>query len=104
MEDEELFEFFTYLEDQGVLEWVGMNEIGERTFVFNFDRMHDIMPQLYYAMIDELNQELLHLYELGLVEIEYNENLEAHFKITDAGKQYLLENGIPIPEEFDDES
>lgn len=101
MSDEEIYEFLNYMEEEGILEWVGMTSEGERTFVFNFDKMFEIMPDLYYVMIEELNQELLHLYKLGLVNIEYNENLEARFKISEDGKQYLIDNGIPIPEEFE---
>lgn len=101
MNDEEIYEFLNYMEEEGVLEWVGMTSEGERTFVFNLDKMFEIMPDLYYVMIEELNQELLHLYQLGLVSIEYNENLEARFKISEDGKQYLIDNGIPIPEEFE---
>ena len=99
---DEIEQFMHYLEDSGVLEWVGMTEDGERTFVFNFEKMQLIFPELYYAMMEELNNELLHLYELGLISIEYDKNLQAKFKITDQGKKYLEENGIPFPEEFDD--
>jgi hypothetical protein len=48
-----------------------------------------------------LNEELLVLYKLGFVEVEYDENLNPGFKITQDGKQYLIENGIPIPEEWE---
>jgi hypothetical protein len=34
---------------------------------------------------DELEQALMHLFELGLVSVEYDENLEARFKLTDEG-------------------
>lgn len=35
---------------------------------------------------DEIEQALMKLYSLGLVEMEYDENLEATFRITDQGK------------------
>lgn len=92
-----------YLEDEGVLEWVGMSDDGERTFVFNFEKMYFVFPELYHAMMEELNKELLNLYDLGLVTIEYDTNLQAKFRITDAGKKYLEENGVPIPEDWEDE-
>jgi hypothetical protein len=42
---------------------------------------------------EELEQALMRLYELGLVSIEYDESLEARFKVTDVGKlQTLIEN------------
>lgn len=101
MNDDEVHEFINYMEDCGVLEWVGMDENGERTFIFNFEKMYYTMPDLYYAIMDELNNELLQLYKYGFVDIEYNENLEPRFKITEEGKQYLIDNGIPAPEEFE---
>ena len=102
MNDDEALEFFQYLENEGILEWVGMDTSGERTFVFNFDIMRMKMPQLYEAMVQELDSELMHLYELGFIDIEYDENLNAGFKINQAGKEYLQNLGIPIPEEFDE--
>ena len=102
MEDyDEVQMFMNYLEEEGVLEWVGMSEGGERAFVFNFEKMLEVFPELYYAMIEEMNNELLELYKLGFVSIEYNSNLEAGFKITEEGKKYLKDNGIPVPEEFE---
>jgi len=92
-----------YLEDQGILEWVGMDDSGERTFVFNFAKMFQFMPELYYAIMQDIDESLMHLYQQGFVEIEYDEHLVPSFKISDAGKKYLEENGIPIPEDLDDE-
>ena len=89
-----------YLEDSGVLEWVGMTTDGERTFVFNFEKMYYIFPELYDAMMEELNNELLSLYELGMITIEYDSNLSPSFKITEQGKEYLEENGVVLPEEL----
>ena len=102
-ENDEVELFMAYLEDEGVLEWVGMNTDGERTFVFNFEKMYDIFPELYDAIVDELNNELLHLYELGMITIEYNTDLIPKFRITEQGKAYLKENGMPIPEDLEDE-
>lgn len=103
-EEEEIAAWLQYMENEGVLEWVGMNEDGERTFIFRFDIMSVKMPELYEAMMEELNQELMTLYKMGLVEIEYDENLNAGFRITKEGREYLSDLGIPVPEEFDDES
>lgn len=105
MEDhyDEIEQFMHYLEDEGVLEWVGMSTDGERTFVFNFEKMYGIFPELYDAMMEELNNELLHLYELGMITIEYSTDLTPKFKITEQGRDYLEQSGIPIPEELEDE-
>jgi hypothetical protein len=52
-------------------------------------------------MMEELNNELLNLYELGMVTIEYDVNLSPSFKITEEGKKYLEENGVVLPEELE---
>jgi hypothetical protein len=99
-ERDEIEEFMNYLEEEKVLEWVGMSDDGERTFVFNFSIMAEVFPELYIAMMEELNKELLELYSMGFVSIEYDQNLVANFKITEEGKKYLEENGVVLPEEF----
>lgn len=99
--DEEVEHFMSYLEEEKVLIWVGMNEDGERTFVFDFERMKHIFPELYDAMMEEMNAELMNLYALGFITIEYDTNLTPKFKITEEGKSYLIENGVIVPEEFD---
>jgi hypothetical protein len=102
--EEELDAFLNYLEDEGILEWVGMTDNNERTFIFRFDIMKIKMPELYNAMMQELDDELLNLYRLGYVDIEYDENLNAGFRINEKGKQYLNSMGINKYEEFNDES
>jgi hypothetical protein len=99
--NDEIEEFMNHLEESGVLEWVGMTTDGERTFVFNFEKMYHVFPELYHAMMEELNNELLNLYELGMVTIEYDVNLSPSFKITEEGKKYLEENGVVLPEELE---
>lgn len=101
-DEEEVSEFLKYLQDTGVLEWVGMDlNTSEPMFKFNFDIMREIMPEFYNALMEEINIELLELYKIGFVEIEYDEQLQPKFKLTEAGKQYVIENGIPFPEELE---
>ena len=45
---------------------------------------------------DELEQALMRLYELGLVSLEYDENLEARFSISDPER---LQRFIDVLEE-----
>lgn len=99
MEDE-INEFMQYMEEEGILEWVGMDDYGERTFVFNFERMAEVFPELYQIMMEEMNEQVMILYKLGFVEVEYDENLVPTFRITDDGKKYLEENGIVLPEDM----
>jgi predicted transcriptional regulator len=41
---------------------------------------------------EELIDVLRHLYQLGLVNVEYDENLEAKFSITEEGKKVLQQH------------
>jgi predicted transcriptional regulator len=41
---------------------------------------------------EELDEDLRHLYHLGLITVEYDENLEARFSITEEGKKVLQQN------------
>ena len=43
---------------------------------------------------EELEEALIHLYELGLVDVQYDENLEATFTLTETGKK-VVEEGQP---------
>lgn len=84
------------LEDQGVFEWVGMDESGDRILKPNMEKMLEVAPDMYMMMLGEVSEMLRHLYELGLVEVEYNEDLEPGFRISNEGRAYLRENGIEI--------
>jgi hypothetical protein len=39
---------------------------------------------------EDLEQALMHLYELGLVSVEYDENLEARFRVSDPDRLQRL--------------
>jgi predicted transcriptional regulator len=41
---------------------------------------------------DEINDTLIKLLDRGLIEIEYDENLQALFKITELGKRVALQD------------
>jgi hypothetical protein len=69
-----------WLEEQGALSWVGLGDGGEPMFRFNMDKLKDIYPPLYKELTEEIDNDLLELYKAGLVEVEYDENLNARFK------------------------
>lgn len=104
MEEEEISEYekamiegmIGDLEDQGVFEWVGMDESGDRILAPNMERMKEVLPDMYDMIMQEMSETLQHLYSLGLVEVEYNENLEPGFRISNAGRAYMREHGFEI--------
>jgi hypothetical protein len=84
------------LEDQGVFEWVGMDESGDRILKPNMEKMLEVAPEMYVMMLGEVSEMLEHLYKLGLVEVEYSEDLEPGFRISNEGRAYLRAHGIEI--------
>lgn len=81
-----------YLIENEALELYGMTDDGEVTYRFNFDVLKEILPRLHDMLMEDINESLLDLYEEGYIEMEYDENLEAKFRVTEKGKEYLKEN------------
>lgn len=84
-----------YLEENGAIIWDGVDESGEAVFRFNLDILKDLYPPLYKQVMEEIDQDLLKLYENGFVEVEYDEELNAMFKISDKGKEFFETNPKP---------
>jgi predicted transcriptional regulator len=53
------------------------------------------MPELHAEIMMDIDNDLMDLYEEGMVEIEYDEDLNAMFRITEKGKKIAEELGIP---------
>ena len=86
-EDEDAF--VDYLIDIGILEEDGFDENGDVTYVYNFEKMKDLMPELYDEIMDGLNENLMILFEHDLIKVEYDEELRAHISATDEGMEYF---------------
>ena len=84
-------EIFAYLEENGAIHLEGMDEGGEAVFSFDMEKLEEIMPELYQQVIDEIDKDLMVLYEKGMVSLEYDEELNAQFKLTEKGIN-LFEN------------
>lgn len=82
-------EFFQYLLKEGAMEPYGVNEDGEPLYRFNIEVLDQIFPEVAESIREEIDNDLAHLYEMGLVDISYNENLEATFSISEKGKRYV---------------
>ena len=83
-----------YLVEQGAAEWDGIDKYGERMFKFNMPILLEVMPELYHEIMADLDNTMLDLYKKELVEVEYNENLEAIFTISEKAKNMLDELGM----------
>jgi hypothetical protein len=96
MSEEE--EMMQELIEAGAMIVHGVDEFGEIIYKFNMEILSVFAPPLYEKIMEELDEDLMDLYKMGLVDIDYNENLEASFSISDKGKTYLTSGFIPEDE------
>jgi len=82
-------EFFQHLLDVGAMEPYGLNKNGEPLYRFNFKILSEIFPDIFEQVQEEIDKDLANLYEMGLIDISYNENLEATFSVSEKGKRYV---------------
>jgi hypothetical protein len=83
-----------YLINVGAAIWDGIDDSGERIFKFNMPLLHEIMPDLYDQIMEDIDEVMIDLYVNGMAEVEYDEELNAHFKINEEGKAILAGLGF----------
>ena len=83
----------------GAVDIAGMDEEGEILFSIT-DKAKDLAPELWDAHQKHVDESLMELYKRGLIEVEYNENLEAGIKMSEEGLRLAKEFGIiPMDEQ-----
>lgn len=95
MEEEE-YEEIQQLEHYiqiGAISLEGMDENGEAIYAIH-ESAKEIAPELWEAHINYVDASLLKLYEEGLMEVEYDENLEATLHLSPEGQQLAKEMGL----------
>jgi len=83
----------------GAISFEGMDEHGEIIYAISEDAK-ELAPELWQSHTEYVDRSLLELYEQGLIEIEYDENLEATMHISPEGQKFAREKGL-IEMEFD---
>lgn len=96
--DEDL-ELAYYLEI-GAIEIEGMDENGEMIFSIT-EKAKDVAPELWDAHKEYINDALLGLYEKDLINVEYDENLEAMISIKPEAYELAKQMGLIPLEEFE---
>ena len=91
MDEEE--ERMAYYLEIGAIELAGMDEEGEFIFKIN-EKSKEIAPELWQAHIDYVDSAMMKLYEEGLMEVEYDENLEATLRLSPEGHKIAKEMGL----------
>ena len=82
-----------YYLEIGAVSLEGMDESGEMIYSIS-ENAKDLAPELWQSHLDYVDKSLLELYEAGLVEIEYDEDLQATIHISPEGKRIAKEKGL----------
>ena len=77
----------------GAVEAAGVSEDGEIIFAISEDAK-EIAPELWQAHMNYVDKTLLDLFESGLIEIEYDEDLEATITLSPEGFKIAKEKGV----------
>ena len=99
--NEEHQEIMKYLVAEGAANFDGIDEDGEPIYVFDMDILEDVMPELHAVMQEDIDKELINLYQKGLIEVSYDEDLNAIMNISEQGKIAMAEAGFAIDESED---
>lgn len=102
MNDEEALEQIQYYIEIGAIRLAGYNEEGEAVFELNEAVTKELAPELWDAHMEYVDDNLIELYKDGLMEVEYDENLEAIMHFTKEGFEIAKEKGIIPIEDIDD--
>ena len=89
-EDEMQLEYYLEI---GAISLVGMDEKGEIIYSIE-EKAKEIAPELWEAHMKYVDEFFMELYEKGLVQVEYDENLEAMLHISPEGQKIAKEMGL----------
>lgn len=91
--DEEFQRDLEYYIEIGAVEISGMDEYGEVIFKIT-DEAEELVPELWQAHKDYIDETLLELYKKDLISVEYDENLEATITLTEEAKKIARQHGM----------
>lgn len=100
--NEDHAELMEYLVAEGAAILDGMDEDGEPVYMFDMEILEEVMPELHQAMQNDMDSVLVDLYQKGLIEISYDENLNALMSISEMGRQALIQAGFSLNSEEED--
>jgi hypothetical protein len=98
-DNEDHLAIMQYLLEEGAAELDGIDEDGEPVYKFDMDVLEEVMPELYQVMMDDMDSVLADLYQKDLIDVTYDDDLNAQITISEAGKSALLEAGFDLPED-----
>jgi len=89
-------EFFDYLIQNNIMVLYGMTENNEVSYALNLKKLKELVPELYESIMQDMDETLLELYRDNLVQIEYDEDLNVKYGITDEAYEILRKKGYDI--------
>jgi len=92
--NEEHREVMERLIEEGAAILDGIDEDGEPIYKFDMDVLEEVLPELHQVFMDDMDQVLIDLYKKGLIEISYDEDLNAEMSVSQEGKQALEDAGF----------
>ena len=92
-EDQQDADRLAYYLEIGAVSLEGMDENGEMIYSISEDA-ETLAPELWQSHTEYVDRSLIELYEQGMVEIEYNEDLEATIHLTPEGHKVAKEKGL----------
>ena len=92
-------DYLEYLMQQNALKWGDLLPNGERSIEMNPDVLKVVAPELYKIWIEDIENTLMNLYQKGLVDVDYDENLNARFKLSDESIAEFEKNGFYYTED-----
>ena len=100
-DDEVFMKRLEYYLEIGAIREVGLDENGNVIFEIDEITTKELAPELWDAHMEYVDNSLLELYKDGLLDVEYDENLEATLHLSKEGFEIALEKGIIPIEDID---
>lgn len=94
--DENHREIMDYLVSEGAAIIDGIDEYGDPIYKFDMYILEEVMPELHQVLVEDMDNILLDLYQRELIEVSYDEELNAHMNVSEEGKRILEENGFDL--------
>jgi len=86
-------EIMDYYLEIGAIEISGVDKDGEILFSIT-EKAKELAPELWQSHQEHIDNTLIDLYKKGLIDVEYDENLEAGIKLSEAGIEASKEYGF----------
>jgi len=99
--NEEHREIMEYLLSEGAAILEGIDEDGQPVYMFDMEILEEVMPELHAVMQEDMDQVLVDLYQKGLIDVSYDEDLNAMMTISKEGKDVLLKMGFDLSDSED---